>query len=157
MCGRGFKAVSETIAVLILIGITVLAGYVIYRAYTMQLRRQQAGVIAAEQLARERIGEKIALVDGYINTSNNHVVLILYNFGDVDVKIVKIIVPGITSNGQYKIFTFNKEYDLKRHQILRIDLTIDDPTITYPPGVTVKVNVWTSIGRIYSFDIKTVG
>ncbi len=153
----GMRAQVEMISIMILISITLIAGYLIYRAYTMQLQQQQAGVALATKLSKSRIAEKLVLVTGFINVSNKKVILVFYNFGDEDTYITKIVIPGMKAGGELKLFVFKGEYRVPRRDIRTLRFTISDPNVGYPPGISVRITVWTLTGRVYSYNIRTVG
>ncbi len=154
---RGFRAQTEMISIMILISITVIAGYLVYRAYTEQMKQQQAGVSLVSRMARSRIAERITLVAGYINVSNNKVILIFNNFGDEDTNITKIIIPAIKVGGEIELMVFKVNEKIPRGQVKTIIISINRKDVGYPPGISVRINVWTLTGRVYSYNIRTVG
>ncbi len=157
---RRFKAISEMISVIMLLGIALIAGYIIYRAFVLQTQQQQASAARAVELARERIAERFSLVAGYIrvvNESTKEVVLVIYNYGDIDVKFTKLYVPAIAKGGKLVILTYEINTTIKKGDIDTIRITINNPNINYPPGIIVRVSVMTSLNRIYTFNVRTIG
>ncbi len=145
------------ISIILLLSITVVAGYLIYRSYSLQLRQQQRGVALATKLAKSLIAEKITLISGFINTSNKKAVLIFYNFGDQATNITKIVIPGIAPGGRIVVFVFNTNVEIPPKDVKTIILDLSGKDVSYPPGIAVKINVWTITGRVYTFNIKTIG
>ncbi len=157
---RSFRAVSEMISVLILLGIAVVAGYFIYRGYFLQAQQQQASIRMAVEIAKERIGERFSIVDGYIriiNSTAKELVIIVYNHGDVDVTFYRIRVPAVKEGGDMILLTFEINKTIPKGKIGVIRIKINDPTISYPPGIVVRITAETMSGRIYSFNVKTIG
>jgi hypothetical protein len=157
---RGYRAISEMVSVLILLGIAVVAGIIIYRGYFLQTQQQQVSIEQAVELARKRIGERFSLVDGYIriiNYTTKELVLIIYNHGDVDVTFWKIYVPAVREGGDLVLLTFEVNKTIPKGSIDTIKIVINDPTLGYPPGITVRITVQTFSYRLYSFDIRTIG
>ncbi len=134
----------------------MIAGYLIYRAYSIQLRQQQAGVALATRLSRSRIAEKIILVTGFINVTNKEVMLVFYNFGEEDTYITKIVIPGLKAGGKLELLVFAKDYRIPKRGVRTIILKINDPDIGYPPGISVRITVWSITGRVYSYNVRTV-
>lgn len=148
---RGLRAVSEALSAIILIGITISAGYIIYRSYTLQMQRTTYGVAQAEKIARSRIAEKIAIVAAYINSSTNKLIVLAFNFGDQDVRIVKILLPALI-NGTLHIYTINTNITLKSNDITSFNVTVPSSDAYYPRGIVVRIVFWTDSGRVYEFD-----
>lgn len=156
---KTLKLVSEAISVLILMGIAVVAGYIIYRGLLFQMLTQQYGVQAASEIARSRIAERFDLVDGVIkmyNASYKELVLIIYNYGDKDIVVEKVFVPGITYGGKLKINIYDVNYKIKHGETDVVRIAINDTSVSYPPGIIIRVSMQTDIGRIYSLNVKTV-
>ena len=156
---RNFRAISEMISVLILLGIAIVAGYFIYRGYFLQTQQQAASIRAAIEIARERIGERFTLVDGYIrivNTTTKELVLVIYNHGDVPVEFYRIRVPAVKEGGDLIVLTFEVNKTINKGDIDVIRIRIDDPTISYPPGIAVRITIETMTRRIYSFYVTTL-
>ncbi len=145
------------ISVILLISITVVAGYLIYRSYSIQLRQQQRGVAIATKLARSLIAEKLTLISGYINVTSKKAVLIFYNFGDEATNITRIVIPGVAPGGKIQVFVFNTNVEIPRRDVKTVVLDLSGKDVSYPPGIAVKINVWTITGRVYTFNIKTIG
>lgn len=156
---RSFKAISEIISVLILLGITVFAGYFIYRGYLYQAQRQQYSVAVAEKIARERIGERFSLVTGYIrvvNSSTKEFVLIIYNHGEADLRIWKVLVPAIAEGGYIVYLRYELNRTIPSREIGTIKIVIDDPSLGYAPGTVARVRLYTYTNRLYEFNVPVI-
>lgn len=156
---RGFRAVSEMISIIVLLGIAIIAGYFIYRGYFLQAQQQEVSIRMAVEIARERIGERFSIVDGYIrliNSSAKELVIIIYNHGDVDITFHKIYVPAVKEGGDLVVLTFEVNKTIEKGKIGSIRIMINDPTISYPPGIVVRITATTMSERIYSFNVKTI-
>ncbi len=149
--GRRLRAVSEALSAIILIGITISAGYILYRSYTLQMQRTTYGVSQAEKLARSRIAEKIAIVAAYINSSTRTLVVLAFNFGDQDVRIVRILLPALVA-GSLTIYTIDTNITLAKRDITTFNVTAPSQYAEYPRGIVVRVVFWTDSGRVYEFD-----
>jgi len=157
---RKYRAISEMISILILMGIAIVAGYFLYRAYVLQAQRQQLATEIATEIARKRIAERFTLVDGYIKIYDNgtkHLVLVIYNFGDTDIMFTKIYLPAVSEGGRLKVLSFEVNKTIKMGDTDVISVKINDPTVSYPPGIIVKVNIMTDISGPYTFEVKTIG
>ncbi len=165
------KAISESITTLILIGITLLAGYIIYRGYTIQVSSAQTGIREASEVARARIAEKIDIVDAYIDVTTNNLTIIIYNYGFEDINVREILVP-ILINGTILSMRIFRAYDepsisnpvIKRRNLTKIVININqtasdlppEDRIVYPAGLLVKIAMFTDSGRKYEFYAYTV-
>lgn len=156
---RSFRAVSEMVSILILLGVSVIAGYLIYRGFLYQAQRQQYSIALIERAARERIGERFSLVAGYIriiNSTTKEFVLVIYNHGETDLKIWKVHVPAILEGGHLKRLVYELNRTILSREIGAIRIVIDDPTIGYPPGVSVKIEMYTFSNRVYEFSVPVI-
>jgi len=147
------------ISTMILLGIALVAGYMVYRSFYLQMQQQAAGMRAVTEIARQRIGERFTIVEGYIrivNATYKEVVIVIYNDGDVDVTFTKIRVPAIKEGGDLTLLSFEVNKTIRKGDVGVIKLGISDPSIGYPPGIAVRVVAETASRRIYSFELITV-
>jgi len=150
---------AEIVSTMILLGIALIAGYMVYRSFYLQMQQQAVGVQAATEIARQRIGERFTIVEGYIrvvNSTYKEVVIVIYNDGDIDVTFTKIRVPAIGEGGDLILLSFELSKTIRKGDVGVIKLGISDPSVSYPPGIAVKVFAETSSKRIYSFELITV-
>jgi len=158
------KAVSEIVSVLILLGISVVAGYFIYRGYVYQAQRQQYSVSVVEKIAYERIRERFSILGGYIriiNSTTKEFVLVIYNHGETDLKIWKVHIPAIIQGGDLVYLRYELNITIPSKEIRTIKITIDDPTLGYAPGMIARILLYTqTLGgqtpRIYEFNVSVI-
>lgn len=158
-----WKLIAESISVIMMIGIAVIAGYVIYRSFTYQYRQQYFGVRRVGEEALKRIGERLIYVDGYlrvINISHKELVLTLYNGGDYDITVVEVRLPGIVfiapGNTSIKVIAIKTNYVLAKDKVTTMRLTVIDETVGYAPGMIVTIVLKTDTGRFYEYNVKVV-
>ncbi|GEM_PF-5011979 len=162
------KAISESITMLILISITLITGYLIYRGYMLRISTAQSGISEATRVASSRIAEKIDIIDAYIDVTTNNLTIIIYNYGNENITIEQLIVPVIVNGSVIKTRIFHGD-DIVPNVLPRRDLvevmvninrTGDDlepgDRITYPPRILVKIAMFTDSGRRYEFYARTV-
>lgn len=156
---RSLKAVSEIVSIMILLGVTIFAGYFIYRGYLYQAQRQQYSVATAEKIARERIGERFSIITGYIriiNTTVKEFILVIYNHGEADLKIWKVFIPAIAEGGHIVYLRYELNRTIPSREIGTIRIVIDDPAIGYAPGTTARIRLYTYTNRVYEFNIQVI-
>lgn len=142
-----------------LIGVAIVAGYVVYRQFLQQTRVQQAGLMELEEQAWRRIGEKVSFVDGYIrliNLTHKEVLIILYNYGDYDVTIREIRVYGVFLNGSLVTEAFKLNYRVPPGRVGYIKLYVTKPEVGFPPGSVVKTILITESRKTIEINLRVI-
>ncbi len=149
------KAISEAITTLILVSIAMLAGYMVYRAYTLRMSATSATFSKASEIARSRIAEKIELVEGYIDVNTSTVHLILYNYGREKIGIRQVILPVIVNGTQQQLRIIDLKVDIPKKNVTEVIIKLGDD-VTYPRNILVKIVMFTDSDRKYEYFIRTI-
>ncbi len=149
------KAVSEAITTLILISIAMLAGYMVYRAYTLRVSATSATFGRASEIARSRIAEKLELVEGYIDANTSTVHLIVYNYGRETIGLRQLVIPVIVNGSKQEIRVIKLEVDIPKKNVTEVKIRLGDD-ITYPRNILVKIVLFTDSNRRYEYFIRTI-
>lgn len=156
---KRFKLIAESISVIMLIGVAIVAGYVVYRQFIQQTRIQQTGLRELEEQAWRRIGEKVSFVDGYIlliNLTHKKILIVLYNYGDYDITIREVRVYGVFLNGSIVLEVFKLNYKIPQGELGNIVLYIVKPEVGFPPGALVKAILITESRKMIEINLRVV-
>jgi len=156
---KRLKLIAESISVIMLIGVAIVAGYIVYRQFIQQTRVQQVGLMELEEQAWRRIGEKIGFVDGYIrliNLTHKEVLIILYNYGDYDITIKEVRIYGVFINGSIITEVFKLNHRIPPGRVSYLKLYITKPEIGFPPGSLVKTILITESRRMIEINLKVI-
>jgi len=156
---KALRGVSEIVSVILLLGLSIIAGYLVFRAFFLQARQQQMSIAYSTEVARQRISERFTVVDGFIiirNISTKEFILTIYNHGEVDIEFKRVRVPFVAIGGDLRILSFDIDWKVKSNSVDTLRIVIDDPEINLSPGISVRILLESSSGRIFNIEIYTI-
>jgi len=156
---KTLRGVSEIISVILLLGISIIGGYLVFRAFFLQTRQQQLSIVYSTEVARQRISERFTIVDGFIiirNISTKEFILTIYNHGETDIEFKRVRIPFVSVGGDLRIISYDIDWKVKSNSVNTLRIVIDDPEINLPPGISVRILLESSSGRIFNIEIYTV-